>query len=231
MMNRTNVGTPSRTLYHRYLGWHAPAMHRAVTVLVVGLASGFAFLPYAPWELAIVAGWDAAAATFLGSVWHLIVRSDGPDTARLAAREDDTHASATLLLVAVCMASLLGVGFVLGLAGDRTGALRATLIIVAAATVALSWSVINTIYTLHYAHLYYGSAADGIEFNMGAATPPSYRDFAYLAFTVGMTYQVSDTALSNTQIRRTVLWQAILAYLFGVVIVAGAINLMAGLVG
>jgi uncharacterized membrane protein len=206
-------------------------MRRTVSVLVVGLAATLALLSYAPWELAIVAGWDAAAATFLGSVWHLIVRSDGPGTERLAAREDDTHTSATLLLVAVSTASLLGVGFVLGLAGDRSGALRATLITAAVATVALSWSVINTIYTLRYAHLYYGRAADGIEFNMGTATPPSYRDFVYLAFTVGMTYQVSDTALSNPQIRRTVLWQAILAYLFGVVIVAGAINLMAGLVG
>lgn len=230
-MVRTDVGTPSRSLYQRYLGWHAPAMRRAVSVLVVGLAAAIAVLACAPWELAMVAGWDAAAAAFLGSVWHLIVRSDGPDTGRLAAREDDTHASATLLLVAVCMVSLLGVGFVLGLAGDRTGALRATLITMAAATVALSWSVINTIYTLHYAHLYYGGPAGGIQFNMGDARQPSYRDFAYLAFTVGMTYQVSDTALSNTQIRRTVLCHAILAYLFGVVIVAGAINLMAGLVG
>jgi uncharacterized membrane protein len=168
--------------------------------------------------------------TFLGSVWHLILRADGPDTERLATQEDDTRASATLLLAAVCMASLLGVGFALGLAGDRTGTLRAVLIAVAAATVTLSWTVLNTVYTLRYAHLYYGPAAGGIELSTDTATPPSYRDFAYVAFTVGMTYQVSDTALRNPQTRRTVLSHAVLAFIFGVVIVAGAINLIAGLV-
>lgn len=221
---------PLRTLYHRVLGSYAPALRRAVTVLMVGLAATLSLLPYTPWELAVVAGWDAAAVTFLGSVWHLILRADGPDTERLATQEDDTRASATLLLAAVCMASLLGVGFALGLAGDRTGTLRAVLIAVAAATVTLSWTVLNTVYTLRYAHLYYGPAAGGIELSTDTATPPSYRDFAYVAFTVGMTYQVSDTALRNPQTRRTVLSHAVLAFIFGVVIVAGAINLIAGLV-
>lgn len=223
-------GLPSRTLYHRVLGWHAPALRRAVIVLVVGLATALALLPFAPWELAVVAGWDAAAGTFLGSVWHLILRVDGPDTERLATQEDDTRASATALLAAVCTASLLAVGFALGLAGDRTGTLRAVLIVVAGATVALSWTVLNTVYTLRYAHLYYGPATGrGITFDSDPPAPPSYRDFAYVAFTVGMTYQISDTSLRNPQTRRTVLSHAVLAYIFGVVIVAGAINLVAGL--
>lgn len=221
---------PSRTLYHRVLGWHAPALRRAVTVLEVGLAVTLALLFYTPWELAVVVGWDVAATTFLGSVWHFILQADGPDTEHLATTEDDTRASATVLLAAVCMVSLLGVGFALGLAGDREGTTRVVLIAVAAATVALSWAVLNTVYTLRYAHLYYGPAAGSLTIDTGTPAPPSFRDFAYVAFTVGMTYQVSDTAISNPQTRRTVLSQAILAYIFGVVIVAGAINLMAGLV-
>jgi len=71
---------------------------------------------------------------------------------------------------------------------------------------------------------------DGIDFGTGAPQLPSYRDFAYVAFTIGMTYQVSDTTLRDPLIRRTVLPHALLAYLFGVVIVAGAINLVAGLI-
>ena len=58
---------------------------------------------------------------------------------------------------------------------------------------------------------------------------PGYRDFAYVAFTIGMTYQVSDTALRDPQIRRTVLTHAILSYVFGVVIVGGSVNLISGL--
>jgi uncharacterized membrane protein len=221
---------PSRTLYHRVLGWHAPDLRRVVTVLVVGLVATLALLLFTPWELAVVAGWDAAAATFLGSVWHLILRADGADTEQMATTADDTRASAAVLLAAVCMVSLLGVAFALKLAGDRDGTVRVVLIALAVATVALSWAVLNTVYTLRYAHLYYGLGAGGMTIDTDTPAPPSFRDFAYVAFTVGMTYQVSDTAISNPRTRRTVLSQAILAYIFGVVIVAGAINLMAGLV-
>jgi uncharacterized membrane protein len=222
---------PPRTLYHRVLGWHAPALRRAVVVLVAGLTVAVALLAYTPWELAVVAGWDAAAIAFLGSVWPLVLGADGADTERLATREDDTRATGTVLLVAVCVASLLGVGFALGLAGDRTGPARVLLVAVAGATVTLSWTALNTVYTLRYAHLYYGPAAGGVAFaDTGSAGRPAYRDFAYLAFTIGMTYQVSDTTLHNRRFRRTVLAHALLAYVFGVVIVAGAINLIASLV-
>jgi uncharacterized membrane protein len=218
------------TLHRRILGRHAPALRRAGAVLAVGLLVTLALIAYTPWELAVVVGWDAAAATFLVSVWPIIVQANGADTERLATEEDDTRAFGTILLIAVCTASLLGVGSVLRLAGDRTGPLRVLLIAVAVMTVALSWTMLNTIYTLRYADLYYGPAAGGIAFDDAeTAAGPAYRDLAYVAFTVGMTYQVSDTALRNGRIRRAVLSHAILAYVFGVVIVAGAINLIAGL--
>ena len=96
------------------------------------------------------------------------------------------------------MASLLGVGFALSLAGDRTGAIRAALIAMAGATIALSWTMLNTVYALRYADLYYRSATGGIAFDaVDEQIPPSYRDFAYVAFTIGMTYQVSDTSLRD----------------------------------
>jgi uncharacterized membrane protein len=105
------------------------------------------------------------------------------------------------------------------------------LIGVAVLTVVLSWTVVNTVYTLRYAHLQIGPAGDGIAFGDSATqSRPTYRDFAYVAFTIGMTYQVSDTAVRDSRIRRTVLSHALLSYVFGVVIVAGAINLIAGLV-
>ena len=224
------AGSRRPRLYHRLLGRYAPTLRRAVTVLAFGLAVTLALISYTPWQLAVVAGWDAAAATFLVSVWQFIARTDGPDTKRLATREDATKSLGNVLLVAVCVASLFGVGFALGLAGDQTGALRKLLIAVAVATVALSWTMVNTIYTLRYADLYYGSAAGGIAFGYAnAATQPTYRDFAYVAFTVGMTYQVSDTALRDRQTRRAVLAHALLAYVFGVVIVAGAVNLISNL--
>jgi uncharacterized membrane protein len=95
------------------------------------------------------------------------------------------------------------------------------------ASVALSWTVVQTVFTAHYARLYYSRPAGGIDFNQAA--PPRYTDFAYLAFTVGMSFQVSDTELQTAALRATVLRQALLSYLLGAVILATTINLVAGL--
>jgi uncharacterized membrane protein len=220
------VGKP--TLYHRWIGVHAPSLRRAMTVLAIGAVVFLALWLFVRWELAVVLGWDVAGALFLASVWHLILRADATHTQRLATREDETRAVATILLATVCTASLLSVGYALGAAGHSSGAARALLIAVAILTVTVSWTVLNTVYTLRYAHLYYGTRPGGITFGDGAPAP-AYRDFAYVAFTIGMTYQVSDTTLSEPRIRRSVLSQAVLSYIFGVIIIAGAVNLIAGL--
>src|SRR5882757_7829159 len=115
--------------------------------------------------------------------------------------------------------------------GTGKRAQRALLIGAAVLTVVLSWTVMNTVYTLRYADQHFRSKAGGIAFgDQDGHERPSYRDFAYVAFTIGMTYQVSDTTLRDTRIRRTVLAHAILSYLFGVVIVAGSVSLISGLI-
>ncbi len=150
--------------------------------------------------------------------------------AQLAAREDQTEGSARALLVGASIASFLGAGYALHLAGRESGLERVPLINVAVLTVILSWTLINTVYTLRYADQHFGSARGGIGFGEGDGQElPSYRDFAYVAFTIGMTYQVSDTTLRDPRIRRTVLGHAALSYVFGVVIVAGSVNLISGL--
>jgi uncharacterized membrane protein len=104
------------------------------------------------------------------------------------------------------------------------------LIGVAVLTVVLSWTVVNTVYTLRYADLHFSSREAGIAFGDSAGQQrPTYRDFAYVAFTIGMCYQVSDTTVRDRRIRGTVLSHAFLSYVFGVVIVAGSVNLIAGL--
>jgi len=222
---------PPPSLYHRLLGWHAPAMRRASEVISIGLLIAVVLAPFVAWELAVLGGWDAASVTFLAAVWPIIARASGGHTKQIATREDETLSTATLLLIGASTASLFGVGFALNLAGQTSGAQQVLLITMTVLTVVLSWTVINTLFTLRYAHLHFRSAAAGIDFDEPVATDqPSYRDFAYVAFTIGMCYQVSDTTVRNSQIRRTVLFHALLSYLFGVVIVAGSVNLIAGLV-
>jgi uncharacterized membrane protein len=227
----TMTSLPPATPYHRWMGWYASSMRRAVVVTWIGLLVAGVLVWFVSWELAVIAGWDAAAFTFLLSVWPIIIGADSSHAAQLATREDESRGSATLLLVAASVMSLLGAGFVLNLAGQDSGPPRVLLIGVAVLTVALSWTVVNTVYTLRYADLHYRSRAAGIAFGEAAGPErPTYRDFAYVAFTIGMTYQVSDTTVADPKIRRTVLVHAFVSYLFGVVIVGGSVNLIAGLI-
>ena len=245
------TASPPPTLYHRWMGWHASALRRTVIVFGIGLiptvvllrfvawalalvvgwdAVALALLPILPWQPAVVTGWDAAALTYLSSIWPIIIRADSAQAERLATREDETRGSATVLLLAASVASLLGVGGALSLAGRENGPPRDLLIGLAVVTVLLSWTVVNTVYTLHYAHRDFGSTAPGIAFGDAAGRErPTYRDFAYVAFTIGMTDQVSGTTVGDPRIRRTVLSHALLSYLFGVVIIGGSVNFIAGL--
>src|SRR5829696_4968696 len=186
---------------------------------------------FVPWGMAMVAGWDAAALAFLLNVWPIIIRANSSHAAQLATREDQNRGSATVLLLAASVASLLGVGFALILAGQESGLLKVLLVGFAALTVVLSWTVVNTVFTLRYADQHFGSGAVGIAFgDTDGPEAPTYRDFAYVAFTIGMCYQVSDTTVRDRRIRGTVLSHAFLSYVFGVVIVAGSVNLIAGLI-
>ena len=96
---QTMTGVPAPTLYHRWLGWHAPAMRRAITVLIAGLIVAVVLLPFVTWGLALTGGWDAAALTYLLAVWPIIVRADSSRAPQFAAREDQTEGSARTLLV------------------------------------------------------------------------------------------------------------------------------------
>jgi uncharacterized membrane protein len=120
------------------------------------------------------------------------------------------------------------VGLVLVRAGDSNDLSKGLLVGLSVASIVLAWSVVHTVYSLRYAKLYYEGTAGGVDFN--AKEAPCYIiDFAYLALTIGMTFQVSDTNLKTTSIRRTALRHALLSYAFGTLIIATTINLVAGL--
>src|SRR5262249_24565359 len=123
--------------------------------------------------------------------------------------------------------SLVAVGIVIVRSGSGSALQAGLQVGFAVASVIASWTVIHTVYTLRYARIYYTGTDGGANFHDEEA--PAYSDFAYLAFTIGMTYQVSDTELNRRAFRRNVLRHSLLSYLFGTVIVALAINLVAGL--
>ena len=205
-------------------------MRRALTAFIAGLILAVVLLPFVTWGLALVGGWDAAALTVLLTIWPIIIRADSSLAPQLAAREDETEGLARILLVGASVASLVGAGYVLHLAGRESGAPRVLLTGFAVLTVVLSWTVINTVYTLRYADEDFRSKPGGIAFGTeDDQQHPSYRDFAYVAFTIGMTYQVSDTDIRNRLIRHTILRHALISYLFGAIIVALMVNVIANL--
>ena len=202
----------------------------ATRILAAFVAGSVVALPVAAlssWWLFPLLAWDFACVVYGCWVWGTIWRRDAASTARLAVRVDPTRAIADVLVQAAAIASLVAVGVVLGHAAKHQGAEQVLLAALGVVSVALSWVVVHTVYTLRYAQLYYTPPEGGVQFN--GPEPPCFSDFAYLAFTLGMTYQVSDTSLQSKLMRRVVLRHALLSYLFGTVIVAMMINVVAGL--
>lgn len=194
-----------------------------VTGMFVGISVGVSGL----WAYSAIAGWAAACLVYLVLVWLSVGRLDATGAARHATREDPGRGPADILLVFASTASLIAVAFVLIQAKNAHGSSKDLLAGLAVASVVLSWFLVHTLFTLRYARLYYSGPHGGIEFNQDAN--PTYLEFAYLAFTIGMTFQVSDTNLQTHQIRATALRHALLSYLFGSVILATTINVIAGL--
>jgi len=138
-----------------------------------------------------------------------------------------TSSGSTNWIVA-SIVSLGAVGLVIVDAGQSGSASSLAQVFLSVLSVIASWTVIHTLFTLRYARLYFLDGTEGgIDF--GSDDRPRYSDFAYVAFTLGMTYQVSDTTLRSARLRATALRHVLLSYLFGAVIIAVTINLVAGL--
>jgi uncharacterized membrane protein len=198
-------------------------------MLVAGIATAVIVGSLTRWLYAPLAGWDVAAMIFSVWAWCAIGSFDAARTAAHATREDPGRTVTGTLVLVAATASLAGVGVIIALANSATGATQDLLAGFGVVSVALSWFTVHTLFTLRYARLYFTGADGGIDFNQ--RIPPRYVDFAYLSFTIGMTFQVSDTDIQAPQVRATALRHALLSFLMGAVILASTINLIASLGG
>lgn len=193
--------------------------------LVCGIGVSFAL----PWQSSELVGWDVASLIFLMSTWFVIGPKSAADTKVHAAREDPSAPLSGLVICSAAVACIVGAGFALGRAASSKGGTKAELIALAVLSVLLSWTAVHTVFTLRYAQLFYGGDAKGSGINFNEDNPPDYRDFAYLAMTIGMTFQVSDTNLGSKAIRRTALRHALISWLFGAVLIGLTINILASI--
>lgn len=202
--------------------------------MVVGTI--FALVMPHDWPLVarILVGWTVFCAVNLARLLPLLKMSP-EKTAAFATREDETRALAAVITTVSALISLVGAFLALHEAGHSKGLEVYLLTALAVLTVGLSWLLVQAEYTLHYAYRYYTDDKSGVQFLQHGSdkpmTDPAFIEFAYLSLTIGMTYQVSDTSLDTTKMRRLLLEHAVLSYLFSVVIIAVTINAVAGLVG
>ena len=203
------------------------AVQRAILVMAIASTAALIVVWFAPWQLTIVVAWDAGAVWFVASVWLAVRTLDATQTQAVALREDDSRVVAHALLVTASLMSLVGVALDLVKGDQLEGFGKALLTTFGLFTVVAAWAVVHTVFALRYAHEYYSQPPGGIDFK-SEDYRPDYQDFAYVAFTIGMTFQISDTDIQQARIRRTVLRHALLSYLFGAVILAVTVNIIAG---
>jgi uncharacterized membrane protein len=219
------MGTqPSHDSRPRVAGTGTARMEVTVAVVLGALTAVPAGLALSP-AMGVLIGWDTTAVLYTGWLAFVLLRRDAELTAARATTTDPDRVLTDVLLLVAAVASLVAVGYVL--TSDRDGLSEPVTVGVGLVSVVASWAMVHTVYTLRYAALYYGEPEAGIDF--AGSGPPGYADFAYLAFTIGMTFQVSDTAVRTPALRRTVLRHALLSYLFGTGILATTINLVASL--
>ena len=209
---------------------------RLAAALVAGLAVAAAcwfLLPATRPSTCAVAGWDALCLTFLGLIARPIW-TFGPEQIRnRAAIEDEGRGLILFLALGASVASLVAVAAELSLAKQAHGVEQWLRVGVAFATVAISWLVVQTFFTLHYAHEYYsadpdtGGDAEGLAFPGGE--PPDYLDFLHFSIIIGVANQTADIAFTARGLRRIGTVHSIIAFVFNTVVVALTLNLLAGL--
>ena len=193
--------------------------------VVVGAVLGLAVGWWANVPFGVLAGIAGLAAVFvvsgIAALWPM-----SPESTRDNARREDFKPHVEeLLVVAGTLGGLVGTAVILVLDHSRTQNVAAAVGLVG---VFMAWAMLHLMYAARYAHLYYLEPVGGIDFNHSGA--PAYRDFFYFSYNLGMTYQVSDTDVADTDIRSVVLRHSLLSYVFGTVILAATINLVAGII-
>lgn len=220
-MPRSPKQTPPRALSHWRL---AVALGVGIIVWIAGNYFD------APRGARSLLAWDAAALAYLLTMWILFIRAGEAELRSRAARYDEGVPVLLLIVLAAIVASLAAVVDAMIVAKDAPSDAKGVIIAAAAATLILSWLVLQTAFVLHYAHRHFGAGkGKGIEFP--GEQPTSYLDFAYLAFSVGATFQVSDNNILTSKLRRLVTAHAAAAYFYNTAVLALGINIIASLIG
>jgi len=232
----TAAGPPLVAPRVRTRWWPIRLSARARLAIVVALgtfvyAIGPAVVPIAN---RVLVTWNATSLTYLVLYWLIILRADADLTRRRAGTYDHTAYIIFLLVATAACASLVAIAFVMGDVKSLDFWPKVLHLALSTAALLLSWMLIHTVFAFHYARRYYAPAslyegpARGLQFP--GVNEPNYFDFAYFAFVLGMTSQVSDVSVTTAQMRRTTLAHAILSFMFNIAVLAMSINVISGVI-
>jgi uncharacterized membrane protein len=199
---------------------------KAAISAIIGLLIAFVPVLLGVPELAPLIGWAVAAGVFLAWAWARAWPADPERTRELALHEDRSRRLVDTLIISATFLSLVAVVLAL-IRSQQKDPVGAASAILAVLGVVAAWALVNTVYAFKYARMYYHDERHRFEFDQDE--DPSYSDFAYAAFSIGMAYSASNLSQSSTPSRRIALGHALLAYFFGTFVVAVAINLVTSL--
>lgn len=203
-------------------------------VIAFVLAGVLTLLLPAQWTLVsrVLVGWNVAVWSYLLLMFWLMSRANAEQVAALAAREDNADIAIIAIMSIAAVASLAAIVLELGTLKELSLLAKCWHYAVTVATVVGSWCFIATIFTFHYARLYYRSPADHRALLFpDTHLQPNYWDFLYFSFTIAVAAQTSDVALASHRLRKTALVQSVLSFWFNMAILGLSINIAAGLVG
>lgn len=209
------------------------AHHRLFAAGALG-AAAFLLLPHAwPIYTRVLAGWNVFTGSVLTLAWLTIIHADPSEAAKTAKLQDAGRTAIFVFVLMAACSSLFTVGALLGTAKGLSHERLTEHVIFAVATVLCSWTLVHTVFTLRYAHIFYdldeGTSQRGGGLNFPGEENPDYLDFAYFSFVVGMTCQVSDVGISGRRLRRLALVHGVITFGFNTAIVAMSVNLISGL--
>lgn len=204
----------------------APPRFLLFALILIGAAAGL--VPVLGMTRGVLAGFDAAALLFIGSLLPLLRQGQAAKMRARAARNDANRAVLLVFCGIVLFVVLVAVG------GELRGRSSVVTIALVVGTLILAWLFSNIVYALHYAHLFYsagdkdkaGGDAGGLQFPDTAE--PDYWDFLYFSVTLGMTFQTSDVSIASRRMRRVVTGQCLAAFIFNLGVIAFTVNVLGG---
>ena len=206
----------------------APPRFVMVMLVLLGVAAALHFGLRDGWSDALVIGFDVSVIGFAISLWPLASDHSAAEMRRHAA-ENDANRGLVLFITAVISLAIM-LAMIAELPAAHKGDVAAVTKLIL--TLALGWIFTNLIFAMHYAHMFYGagetSAQDAGGFDFPGTKEPDYWDFIYFSFTAGMSFAASDVNVTSGAVRRVLVVQCLLAFLFNIGALAFTINVLAG---